>query len=149
MENTFRFSLQKLLEVREGKEEECKRLFSKSQLEKQRTEQRLEELTNSYDKYKGINKGESVVYQKVKKNYLLALEQGITTTTRELKVKEEELELRRRDLLKKQVERKTVDILKEKKYREFKKEQERLEVVSNDEFALYAYIRNFKNGVKS
>lgn len=148
MSNGFKFGLQKLLEVREEKEEESKRLFTQSQREKHITEKKLQDLTDSYDKYKGIGQGESIVYQKVKKNYLIAVEKGITSTTKELKVKDNELEFRRRDLLRKQVERKTVDILKEKQLTAFKNEQNRLEAIANDEFALYAYIRNHRKEVR-
>ena len=42
----------------------------------------------------------------------------------------------------KQVARKTVDILKEKQLNAYNKEQDRVEQVNNDEFALYAYMRN-------
>lgn len=148
MSSAFKFNLQKVLEVREEKEEESKRLFTKSQRDKEVAEAKLKDLTTSYEKYKGINQGESLIYQKVKKNYLFAVEQGISSAEKTLKVKEQELETRRRDLLKKQIERKTVDILKEKKFNEFKREQDRVETIANDEFALYAYMRNAGKGVK-
>lgn len=144
----FKFNLQKVLDVRVEKEEESKRMFTKSQQAKALAEENLKNLTDSYDKYKGIGQGESIIYQKVKKNYLFAVEKGISNAEREVKTKSQELELRRRDLLKKQVERKTVDILKEKQLNAFKKEQERLETIVNDEFALYAYIRNAGKEVK-
>ena len=43
---------------------------------------------------------------------------------------------------KKQVDRKTVDILKEKQLAAYTKEENRIEQINNDEFALYAYMRN-------
>ncbi|MDZ5001649.1 flagellar export protein FliJ, partial [Clostridium perfringens] len=43
--------------------------------------------------------------------------------------------------LKKQIERKTVDILKERKSTEFYKELDRQEQILIDELALYAYMR--------
>ena len=142
MADKFKFNLDKLLEIRSDKEEESKRQFNKTQREKKDTEDKLEDLKNSYEKYSGINKGESLTYQKIKKNYLFALDKGILQTEKDLVVKEKELDIRRQDLIKKQVERKTVDILKEKKEKAFYKEQDRIEQILNDEMALYAYMRN-------
>lgn len=141
MSEKFKFSLEKLLEIRIEKEDESKRLFTKTQREKQNTEERLNILKNNYEKYSGINKGETLAYQKIKRNYLFALDKGIVQTQKDLHIKMKELDIRREDLLKKQIERKTVDILKERKTSEFYKEQERKEQIFNDELALYAYMR--------
>ena len=134
MASGYKFSLQKLLEIREEKEEESKRLFTESQRQKQITENELSNMRDSYDKYKGIRPGEDVIYQKIKRNYLLALESGIKNKEKELVVKSRE------------VDRKIVETLKEKQYRAFIKEQDRIEQINNDEFALYAYMRNLKGG---
>ena len=142
MADKFKFSLEKLLEIRVDKEEESKRQFNKTQREKKDTEDKLQDLKNNYEKYNGINKGESLTYQKIKKNYLFALDKGIVQAEKDLKIKEKELNIRREDLIKKQVERKTVDILKEKKEKAFYKEIERVEQILNDEMALYAFMRN-------
>ena len=61
---------------------------------------------------------------------------------KDLVIKNKELEIRRKDLIKKQIDRKTVDILKERQYKEFIKEENRKEQILIDELALYAYIRN-------
>lgn len=142
----YKFGLQKLLEIREEKEEESKRNFTKSKKAKHQTEQELNGLNESYDKYKGIRPGEDVIYQKVKRNYLNALQNGINEKEKELIKRERELELSRIDLKEKQIERKTVSRLKEKHYESFIKEQDRIEQLNNDEFALYAYMRNVKGG---
>ncbi|MGL5086933.1 MAG: flagellar export protein FliJ [Clostridium sp.] len=146
MPKKFEFGLEKLLEIRGNQEEESKRKFNQSQRETKKTEVKLDELNSSYKKYNGINKGETLVYQKIKKNYLFALNKGIDETSKELKLRERELEFRREDLKNKQVARKTVDILKEKQLDAYNKEQNRVEQLENDEFALYAYMRN--NGSK-
>ena len=132
--------------MREEKEEESKRLFTESQRQKQITENELSNMRDSYDKYKGIRPGEDVIYQKIKRNYLLALESGIKNKEKELVVKSREVEVRRIDLKQRQVDRKIVETLKEKQYRAFIKEQDRIEQINNDEFALYAYMRNLKGG---
>ena len=138
----FKFRLEKLLEMREKEEEESKRRFTQSQREAKKTQIKLDDLNDSYKKYNGINKGETLVYQKIKKNYLFALNKGIDETSKELKLRERELDFRRADLKKKQVDRKTVDILKEKQLAAYTKEENRIEQINNDEFALYAYMRN-------
>ena len=146
MSVAYKLSLEKLLEIREEKEEESKRKFSKSKEEKMKTESELEGLKENYNKYKGIRPGEDVIYQKIKRNYLFALEGGIKNKEKELVIKTRELEVRRIDLKDKQKDRKTVSKLKEKKIEEFIKEQNRVEQINNDEFALYGYIRNSRKG---
>ena len=142
MPKGFKFGLEKLLEIRGKQEEESKRKFTQSQRETKKTEIKLNDLNDNYKKYNGINKGETLVYQKIKKNYLFALNKGIDETEKELKLRERELDFRREDLKKKQIERKTVDILKENQLSAYNKEQNRIEQINNDEFALYAYMRN-------
>ena len=134
------------LKLEKKKEEESKRLFTESQRQKQITENELNNMRDSYDKYKGIRPGEDVIYQKIKRNYLLALESGIKSKEKELVVKSREVEVKRIDLKQRQVDRKIVETLKEKQYRAFIKEQDRIEQINNDEFALYAYMRNLKGG---
>lgn len=146
MAKGYKFSLEKLLEIREDKEEESKREFTESKKAKINTENELNNLNECYERYKGIKPGEDVVYQKVKRSYLTALNVGIKQKTKELKVKERELEVKRQELAKRQVERKTVSRLKEKGYASFLKEQDRVEQLNNDEFALYAYMRKLKGG---
>ena len=66
----------------------------------------------------------------------------IEDTKKDLNVKIKEVDRRRIDLTKKQIERKTVETLREKKYAAFLKEQERIEQINLDELALYSYMRN-------
>lgn len=144
MDKGFKFSLEKLLEIRKEKEEEGKRLFTNSQKEMELMKSNLDELHNNYEKYNGINKGETLAYQKIKKNYLYALNKGIEKAKKDLEKKSKEVDFRREQLKLKQIERKTVDILKEKKYTEYIDEKNRIEQLANDEFALYSYIRAIK-----
>jgi len=145
MAQKFKFSLEKLLDIRKEKEEESKRKFTKTQREKQKTEEKLDELKENYEKYNGIRPGEDIIYQKIKKNYLFALNKGIEQTEKELVAKTKELEIKRKELIQKQIERKTVDILKEKKQIAYYKELDRIEQLQLDEMALYAYVRNNKS----
>lgn len=145
MAERFKFGLDKLLEIRAKKEEESKRLFTESQRVKKSVEEKLNGLKCSYDKYKGIKPNEDVVYQKLKRYYLQGLQGGIKLTEKELLEKSKEVEVRRKDLRSKQIDRKTVETLKEKKYKAYVKEQDRVEQINIDELALYAYVRNKKN----
>lgn len=146
MTNGFKFGLQKVLEIREEKEESSKRKFTQSQNEKQLTENELNNLKNSHSKYKGIKPGEDIIYQKIKRNYLMAIESGIKTKEKELVLKERQVEFRREELKKDQISRKTVEILKDNQLQSYIKEQDRLEQINNDEIALYAYMRNIERG---
>lgn len=141
MAERFKFGLQKLLEIRISKEEESKRLFIESQREKRKIEERLNELNHNYNKYKGITPNEDVVYQKLKRYYIQGVQSGIRTAEKDLDVKNKEIDNRRKDLIVKQVERKTVQTLKDKKYTSYIKEQDRIEQINIDELALYAYMR--------
>ena len=145
MAERFKFGLDKVLEIRAEKEEESKRLFTESQRAQKSVEEKLNNLKDSYDKHKGIKPGEDIVYQKLKRYYLQGLQGGIQSTEKELVEKNKDVEVRRKDLRGKQIERKTVETLKEKKYDAYVKEQDRIEQINIDELALYAYIRNQKN----
>ncbi|WP_315077745.1 flagellar export protein FliJ [uncultured Clostridium sp.] len=146
MAEKFKFSLDKLLEIRQDKEEESKRIFTETQRQKQNTEKKLNQLKFNYDKYNGIVPGEDVVYQKLKRYYLQGLETGIKETEKDLVLKDKKVNEARTDLVSKQVDRKTVEILKEKKLLEHIKEEERVEQVNLDEIALYSYMRNINEG---
>lgn len=141
MAERFKFGLNKLLEMRMEKEEECKQLFTQSQKQKKDIEEKLQNLKNSYDKYKGIKPNEDVVYQKLKRYYLQGLQGGIKSSEKELVQKNKEVDERRTVLKEKQIERKIVETLKEKKYSAYLKEQDRIEQINIDELALYAHMR--------
>lgn len=142
----YKFPLQKLLDIRIEKEEQSKRSFMEAQREKQFVEKKLNEMKQKYARYNVINKNETIIEQKIKRHYLNALNEGIAVTSSELAEKDKKVDACREDLKEKQVERKTVEILKEKKQEAFIKEQDRIEQVNNDEFALYAYIRRIERG---
>ena len=142
MGEEFKFSLDKLLDIRKEKEEESKRLFTECQREKRIVEDKLQNLKDNYNKYKGISGNEDVIYQKLKRYYVSGLQKGIKSATDELKIKNLEVDKRRRELINKQIERKTVEALREKKYNAFIREKERIEQITLDELALYSYIRN-------
>ncbi|APQ76371.1 flagellar export protein FliJ [Clostridium botulinum] len=138
----YSFRLQKLLDIREKKEEESKMKFKQAQMEKNYTEEKLFKLKNNYSKYSNINLNDSILEKKIRHSYLNSLNFCINETANELQQKLKIVEERREELKTKQVERKTVEILKEKDKLAFEKEQNMIEQRNNDEFALYAFIRN-------
>ena len=140
----YEFKLQKLLDLREEKEEESKRLFRESMKALNKEKEKLNIIKEDIKKYSGIKTEEDLIYQKIKRNYLKALEIGKKEAEKQVKIKEKELYFRREDLIGKQKERKTVEKLKEKDKEKFFKELDRIESINNDEFALYGYIRNIE-----
>lgn len=148
MANGFKFSLEKLLEMRKTREEEGKKLFNNSQQELQKSINKLNDLNDKYKQYNGISAGETVIYQKLKKNYLIALNKGIEQTEIEIEKKQKEVDYRREQLKVRQIERKTVDILREKRFNQFMADEKRKEEIANDEFALYAHMRKIGKEVK-
>lgn len=141
MAQGYKFKLQKLLEIRETREEEKKIIFMEANREKLKVEQNLESLENNYYKYSTMDISSSTYERKIQQNYLNLLYSSIEATAVTLEEKTQELEEKRLDLVLAQVERKTVEILKEKQKKEFLEEQDRLEQLQNDEFALYGFVR--------
>jgi flagellar FliJ protein len=140
----FNFRLQKVLDIRYDKEEESKRMFSQAQDAKNVVEQKLNILTEGYNKYSKVDTDCSMVERKIRQNYCNVLHFNINETTEELTQKVEELETKREELKHSQIERKTVEILKDKQKQAYIKEQNQIEQKSNDEFALYGFIRNLR-----
>lgn len=116
--------------------------FKQAQMEKNNTEEKLFKLKNNYNKYNNINLNDSILEKKIRHSYLNSLNFCINETSNELQQKLKVVEERREELKTKQVERKTVEILKEKDKLAFEKKQNMIEQKNNDEFALYAFIRN-------
>ncbi len=140
----FKFRLQNLLDIRIKQEEESKIAFKIAQDEKLKAEEKLSDLNSNFDKYSNLRMEGSIVEQKLTQAYLNAISFCIDETIEEIKNKEKVLENKRDELKKKQIDRKTVDILKEKQKIAFEKEQNNIEQRANDEFALYGYMRNFE-----
>lgn len=143
--SNFKFKLQKLLDIRVNEEEESKLFYSKAQNQKNIVENKLHELENNYKKYSDISRAKDTISQKITMNYLSYLNTTIKDTEKELEAKKIELEKAKKDFIDKRIKRRSLEVLKENKILEIKKEEERLELISNDEFALYGYIRKTSN----
>ena len=143
--SNFKFKLQKLLDIRVNEEVESKLFYYKAQNQKNIVENKLHELENNYKKHSDISRAKDTISQKITMNYLSYLNTTIKDTEKELEAKEIELEKAKKDFIDKRIKRRSLEVLKENKILEIKKEEERLEQISNDEFALYGYIRKTSN----
>ena len=143
--SNFKFKLQKLLDIRVNEEEESKLFYSKAQNQKNIVENKLHELENNYKKYSDISRAKDTISQKITMNYLSYLNTTIKDTEKELEAKKIELEKAKKDFIEKRIKRRSLEVHKENKILEIKKEEQRIEQISNDEFALYGYIRKTSN----
>ncbi|WP_330615509.1 flagellar export protein FliJ [Romboutsia sp. 1001713B170131_170501_G6] len=141
----FKFKLQKLLDIKVKDEEESKLRYTQAQNQKRIIESNLRNLENSYKKYSDIGMSKDIISQKITINYLAALTQSIKLTSEDLRKEEINVSKAKKDFIEKQIDRKSLETLKENELNRLKKEEDRLEQLKNDEFALYAYIRNRTN----
>ncbi len=142
MSDIYKFRLQKLLDIRKDLEDKSKLVFKEAQRERNLVEEELNNLKGKYKAHRNIDSYQSIVQQKMKQNYLNALNLAIDDTSVDLINKDKIVDQKRFELGKCQVEKKTVEILKENQKSAFIKEQNQIEQKTNDEFALYAFIRN-------
>lgn len=138
----YNFKLQKLLDMRIDREDKSKIEFQKAQSEKLKVKEKLTQMEEKYNEYKNRPLPTSAIEQKITHIYINALDYNINETSQELSKKEKIVEGKREELKQRQIDRKTVETLKDKGYRNFVKEQNRIEQKLNDEFALYGFIRN-------
>lgn len=136
------FRLEKLLELRVSREEESIRKFKEAQVDRLEKEQQLLDLKEIYEANLCKRNYGNTTYRKILENYLRSLEGNISNKKVEIILSEKVLEEKREELRKKRIDRKTVEILKENGKSAFLKEQDRIEQINNDEFALYGHIRN-------
>ncbi|WP_165479088.1 flagellar export protein FliJ [Clostridioides difficile] len=142
LDKNFKFRLQKVLDLKVKDEEEIKMEFAKIQHNKIDIETTLENFESNYSKYSISKNNDSIQNQKITINYLLALNNSIMDLSEELDKSTNELEKARKQLISKQIERKSLEKLKEKKYGQYYKEENLKEQNTNDEFASMSYLRN-------
>lgn len=141
MEN-FKFRLQRVLDIKIKSEEESKIKYSKAQNEKRVVEKELDDLKQMYKKYENEIDVEDHISRIITFNYLNSLSNNINIKSNELFKKEELLNEARVDLLNKQIERKSLEKLKENKFNLHKKKEELKEQSTNDEFGMYSFLRH-------
>lgn len=137
----YSFKLQKLLNIREKEEENKKIIFMEALREKTKVESELKNLKINFEKYSDIKNNMTTTERKMQHHYLNLLNGTIELTKEKLKTHEEDVEVTRKELVTAQVNKKIVGILKEKDKAQFVKEENRVEQLLNDEFALYGFLR--------
>lgn len=145
--DNFKFRLQKVLDIRVKNEDESKIRYSKAQGEKRAVEKELENLKLSYEKYSDTIDIEDGVERSIVSNYLGFVSNMIEKTGNELKEKEVLVNEARLELLNNQIERKSIEKLKENKYKIHKKQADQKEQAINDEFGICSYFRNIVQSV--
>lgn len=145
MDKRFKFRLQNVLDLKIEEEENLKHIFSKIQNEKNKIKLELEDLKNKYNKYSNIKPDVDLITQKITRNYLYSIGKSIELKTSELNQKKIELENSKRQLIDKQIEKKSIEKLKEKRYEEFLEAEKIKEQLLLDEFSMINYIRLKKN----
>ncbi|WP_147564434.1 flagellar export protein FliJ [Clostridium tyrobutyricum] len=137
----YEFKLQKLLDIREDQEDKSKMEFQKAKEDSMKVKEKLDSMKYSYDKYKDLSRVKNPIQQKITHIYLKSLTGSIDAAEREFQNKQKIVEVKREEMKKRQIDRKTVDILKEKDKTAFMRFENRIEQNQNDEFALYGFIR--------
>lgn len=140
MEN-FKFKLEKVLDIKLRKEEESKMEHAKALKAKMDVQEELDSLNQKYRKYSDMNKVNDIVQRKIISSYLNSLHSSIEDTNRMLEEKQKILDVKQKDLVQKQIERKSIEKIKEKQFNAYKKEIELKEQIQNDEYALQSYMR--------
>ncbi|WP_392486359.1 flagellar export protein FliJ [Haloimpatiens sp. FM7315] len=138
----YKFKLQKLLDIRVDEEEKCKMEFKNIQSEKKLLEDKLCHLNENYKKYNFSTYSKNNVENIIRQNYLKLINSSIAQTQSLILDKDKEIEVKRKELKEKQVSKKVVEVLKDKDFDKYIKEQNMIEQKSNDEFALYGFMRN-------
>lgn len=141
MGQNYRFKLQRLLDIREQEEEGKKIVFMEALRDKNKVEAELKDLEDSFEKYSIVTNDMNTTERKIQHHYLNLLNSTIGITKEKLKTDEARVESTRKELITAQVNKKIVSILKEKDKAEFIKEENRIEQIQNDEFALYGFLR--------
>lgn len=140
----YKFKLQKLLDIKIKEEEASKLEYTKAQNDKKILEENIKSLDSDYKRYSKFNESEDTISQKIRFNYLYFITQTIEECNNMLVEKEKNVSEAKDNFIEKQINRKSLETLKENKLTKLRKEEERKEQIENDEFALYAYIRNKK-----
>ncbi|WP_027702914.1 flagellar export protein FliJ [Metaclostridioides mangenotii] len=141
MEKNFKFKLQKVLDIKIDDKREAERELLQSQNNKLGIEDQLKKLEKSYHKYMNMQIDGDRVSQKLTRNYITLLDNSIQDTNDKLNQSVKEVEINKSKLIERRIEVKSLEKLKENKYRSFLKEQNLKEQIESDEFAILNFIR--------
>lgn len=140
----FKFRLEKVLDMKVRSEEESKIEHAKALKEKMDVQAELDYLNSNYKKYANMYNVEDIVKRKIISSYLTSLHLTIEDTKKVLEEKQKVLNEKQQDLIQKQLERKSIEKLKENAINIYNKEMDLKEQSQNDEYALQSYMRHQK-----
>lgn len=147
MQSTYKFRLQKLLDIRTDFEEQSKIQFKQAVNDLENSEAKLKNLEECLEKYNCYLNNETTFERKIKLKYINAIGENIKIANIEIDDKKKIVEDKRNELKQRQIDRKMVEVIRDKQERQFIIEQNLIEQKNNDEFALYGHIRrNLKGG---
>lgn len=139
--NKFKFRLEKVLDMKLKNEEKSKIEHAKALKEKVDVQNELDYLNSKYRQYSDMHEIEDIVKRKMISNYLGYLYSSMEEVRKILEEKQRILEEKQKDLIQRQLERKSIEKLKEKDFNAYKKEMDLKEQNQNDEYALQSYMR--------
>lgn len=139
--NKFKFKLEKVLDIKLKNEEESKMEHAKALKAKVDVQNELDSLNQKYKKYSDMSDMDDIVRRKIVSNYLNSLHSSIEETNKILSEKQKILDDKQKDLIERQIERKSIEKLKEKQLNAYKKELDLKEQNQNDEYALQSFVR--------
>ena len=139
----YNFRLQKLLDIRIDSEKQCEIKFKLLIDEINKIQIQIDNLRKVYQEHASCESS-TIPLRKMKYIYLGALSSSISEATKILVEKTIKSQEVRCELTQKQIERKTVEKLKENAVAKFEKERNAKEQKINDELALYAHFRNIE-----
>lgn len=135
----FKFKLEKVLDIRLREENEINLEYTKLLNEKNKLSREKIQLKETYDIYAN-KKYDDINMIKIKNDYIISVSNIIEKLDEKISEKEKEIDEVKSRFLEKQIERKSLEKLKEKKLSIYTKEEELKEQNINDEFAIYSYF---------
>jgi flagellar protein FliJ len=146
VQSTYKFRLQKLLDIRVDFEEKSKIEFKQAVNDLENSELKLRNLQECLKKHNCYSINETTIERKMKFKYINAVDENIENVNIEIDDKKKIVEDKRNNLKKRQIDRKMVEVIKDKQQQKFIIEQNLIEQKNNDEFALYGHIRRKLKG---
>lgn len=145
----FKFELETLLKIRERKAESVKEQLAKKNTEiqdQQRTFDLMQNELKLFQEDQKLRRGTetSVLGLRYSVNYRNKLKMDLLDCGKNIQVLQKDVYLITQELVKATQERKTIEILKEKRFVEWKKNRDIIEQQLNDEMSGQRYIRKKK-----
>jgi flagellar FliJ protein len=142
----FKFPLQALLDMKLHKEDEIKRRLAKKNLEAEETRRSIEEIQGKLKQFQADEKekrsgGEDIVSLRTSVSYRHDIKRELLNAGRKLDSIMVAVYAVNQELIKASQERRAVEIIKEKRFAEWKKQNNAIEQKFIDDLSQQGYIR--------